>query len=81
MKLTVKFFGKHKEIVGTKRMMMEIEEGKDVEYLFEKLCEKFPKLKETKNYTFVSVGNKYASFKEILHDNDEISFFPPVGGG
>jgi len=81
MKVTVKFFGKHKEIVGIGRMNMEIEGGRSVEYLFEKICGRFPRLRETKNYTFVSVNNHYAPFTEILHDGDEVAFFPPVGGG
>lgn len=81
MKVVVKFFGKHKEIVGIDSMEVEIEKGKNVEHLFEALCKKFPHLRDTKNYTIISVNNHYASFKEILHDGDNIAFFPPVGGG
>lgn len=81
MKITIKFFGKHKEIVGIKKMDMEIEEGKDIEYLFERLCKKFPELREVKDYTFISLNNCYTSFAEVLHNNDEVAFFPPVGGG
>ncbi len=81
MNVVVKFFGRHKEIVGAEKLKMEIEEEKNIEYLFEKLCEKFPRLGEVKEYTFISLNNRYASFVERLHDNDEIAFFPPVGGG
>ena len=81
MKIVIKFFGKHRDITGIEKLEMNIETMITIGRLFEDLCEKFPRLKEVKEYTLCSLNKRNAPFTEMIHEGDEITFFPPVGGG
>ena len=36
---------------------------------------------DQKEIAIIFVNGKHADFNTILHDGDEIAFFPPIGGG
>lgn len=32
-------------------------------------------------HTLIAINNDYASLDDVVHDGDEVAFFPPVTGG
>ena len=81
MKVLLKFFAAHRELVGAKQLQLELEEGLTTDDVFDRLVEEYPPLEKMKGYTFISVNHVYAKSAKVLNDGDEVAFFPPVGGG
>ena len=81
MKVKLRFYSAHREIVGTGEMEIEIEEKSTIKDVMRKLIERYPKLREIENTTLYSLNHKYAKGNEELKDGDELAIFLPVEGG
>jgi len=81
MRITVLFFAKLKEIVNTPKMSLEIAEGVCVRDLRALIGEKHPDLKKFLPSVIVSINQEFAFDDDLIVDQAEIAFFPPVSGG
>ncbi len=83
--IRVKFFATLREITGVR--MIEVEDFDDVgsllNMLYKKYGDEFKKEIETKNMILVNGKNilDLQGYETKLKDGDEVSIFPPVGGG
>ena len=78
MKIKVKFFSSHRDAVGEKEIEVEIKENSSLNDLLEMLSEKYPKLKELKGYTVLSLNHRYADGNSRMKEGDEVAIFPPL---
>jgi len=79
MKVKVKFFSVHREILGASEIAIDVDKGARIEDLLEILTKRYPNLKRVS--TFVSLNHHFAKASDELKDGDEVALFPPVGGG
>lgn len=80
MKLKILAFGITKDIFGTSKKEIEINEGADVKALKTLLEKDFPELKKLKSY-FIAVDDEYSEDSQIVTVSNEIAIIPPVSGG
>lgn len=82
--LKVIYFAKLKEIIGLSEEIIKIDKPCTIFSIIEMLKKKDKKYcKAFKDLSVVkcSINHNYAEFSEVVSDEDEISFFPPVTGG
>lgn len=81
MQITVLFFAKLKEITNTPKMSLAIAEGACIRDLRTLLGEKYPDIKNFLPSVIVSINQEFAFDDDLIVDQAEIAFFPPVSGG
>ena len=81
MKIVVKFFAMHREIIGENELELELDVGTDLKGLLEILIAKYPELAKIENNTIISLNHNYAPDDSVIQEGDEVALFPPVGGG
>jgi MoaD family protein len=81
MKVKVRFFSIHKEIVGKSQQEIVLKYDSTTQSLIDSLTSKHPRLKKAEDYTVVSLNGKLVNKPMKLKDGDEVALFPPVGGG
>ena len=81
MKITVKFFSKHRKVIGKEKIEMNISRDTKISDVLNILTEEYPELDKLRRSTLVSLNHEYTEMNKILKENDELAFFPPVGGG
>jgi MoaD family protein len=81
MKITVKFFAGHRDVVGKEKIEMNVKEDVTINDVLNSLMKRYPGLENLKEYTIASLNHSYAKLNEKLREGDELAFFPPVGGG
>ena len=78
IKLTA--FGIAKDIIGSRQMDWEIEDGTDIAQLKQQLISKFPAFAELASLSF-AVRQEYQNDDFSLSGNEEVVIIPPVAGG
>jgi molybdopterin synthase catalytic subunit len=81
MQVTVRLFARLHEVVGSRKLVRELEEGATLEDLLQELHAEFPDLRDLAARTFVALNHQLAAPSDCLHDGDEVALFPPVSGG
>ncbi|MEA2054259.1 MAG: MoaD/ThiS family protein [Candidatus Thermoplasmatota archaeon] len=81
MKIKVKFFSAHREVVGKKEIEIELKEKTGVNEMLKMLMNDYPKLRKLMDSTILSLNHNRANGTELLKDGDEVALCPPVGGG
>jgi len=81
MKITVLYFAKLKDLVPFPKMEVEIPENISVRELRSIITKQFPNLSEFLPNVIVSINQQFAFDDDIIPNNAEIAFFPPVSGG
>jgi molybdopterin converting factor subunit 1 len=81
MKITVLFFAKLKDYVPSPKMDMEVPENSNVQELRNIITKQFPNLVDVLPNVIVSINQQFAFNEDIILDQAEIAFFPPVSGG
>ncbi len=81
MQVQVTFYGVLQQIVGTRRLTVELPPGARIETLAETLVAQFPALTERLPTVAFAVGDVLASGQQPLQPDDQVALLPPVSGG
>jgi MoaD family protein len=81
MKIIVKFFAMHREIVGANEIEIDVKKGTDLNGLLDLVIATYPDLAKIRNTTLLSLNHNYAPDDYKLQPGDQVAMFPPVGGG
>ena len=79
MSIQVLFFGATADIIGQRRVEVELSPKSKAADIFEKLVADHPLL--ARHRLHFSVNQQYATGGEILNDGDEMAVFTAVSGG
>lgn len=79
MKFQVLFFGATADAVGSRDLVLDVEDGATAKFLIERLSKDHPSLANHK--LLVAVNEEYSDGDAILNDGDEIAVFTAVSGG
>lgn len=74
-------FATLRDYAGVKTLDMEIPAGMTIAGLKVQLVKSFPKLAPLKETMVAAINREYAADAQIVPQEAEIAFFPPVSGG
>ena len=80
-KVKVLFFANLRDYVGAKSVEIEIPTGTTIQRLTDLLVIKYPRLEKVKDSMMAAINREYAAGEQIIPEEAEIAFFPPVSGG
>ncbi|MEZ4770510.1 MAG: molybdenum cofactor biosynthesis protein MoaE [Caldilineales bacterium] len=77
----VRFFASVRQAAGESRVERTLARGATVADLLAALADDYPALPTASGTIYAAVNKAYAREDAVLHDRDEVAFFPPVSGG
>jgi len=81
MKITVKLFGRYKDIAGKDQIKLDILAGNTLRDVVDTFVKQYPTAEKDKSRMMVSKNKMYASFDTTIIEGDEITLSPPVVSG
>jgi len=81
MKITIRMFGRYKDITGKDQITLDISAGNTLRDVVDTFVKQYPATEKDKNRMMMSKNKMYASFDTTVNEGDEISLFPPVVSG
>jgi MoaE-MoaD fusion protein len=81
MRIKVRFFTLHRDIVGSPELELEVPAGTTLGQLWSRLGEQYPALVPATRSIMYARNELYATPDTPLEDGDEAAFIPPVSGG
>ncbi len=81
MQVHVTFYGVLQQIVGARRLTLELAEGANVRALADALADQYPALAERLPTVAFAVGDTLAEPQRPLQAGDQVALLPPVSGG
>ncbi len=79
--ITILFFATLRDMIGEKKIDLELEPGTDVAGLKNKLASRFPRVQPALPTVLVSVNKEFAFDQDEIPSGAEVALFPPVSGG
>jgi molybdopterin synthase catalytic subunit len=70
-----------RDITGRSEEAIEVDPGARLESIFERYAGEFPRLKALSSSIVLASNQQFCDRSEIVRENDEIAFLPPVSGG
>lgn len=77
----VLFFATLRDSVGTRSVDIDLPAGTTIAGLEELLVARYPHLEKMRGSMLAAVDRVYAAREQVIPENAEIAFFPPVSGG
>ena len=81
MKITVKVFGRYKDVIKKDKVQLEITEGDTLWYVVDAFVKQYPVTEKDKARMMVSKNKMYVSYDTRITEEDEITLSPPVVSG
>ena len=81
MNIRIRYFASLREVVGRNEETIIVPEGASVATVREQLLTRYPRLQTIMVRAINAVNHRYVSAETTLHENDELVFVPPMGGG
>jgi molybdopterin converting factor small subunit len=81
MKITVRVFGRYKDITGKEQVQLEILEGNTLWHVVDAFVQRYPAAKKDKKFMMVSKNKMYVSYDTMITKGDDITLSPPVVSG
>jgi sulfur-carrier protein len=81
MKIHIRYFASLRETIGQSEETLEVPEGSSVAALRSELSARYPALQAILARCISAVNRTYVDAETVLHDDDELVFIPPMGGG
>ncbi|MFQ5740570.1 MAG: MoaD/ThiS family protein [Acidobacteriota bacterium] len=79
--VTIQLFATLRDLAGQPRIELELTERVTVKALFERLIQRWPRLKDYQPVLLIAVNEEYGQWESRVGPGDEVAFFPPVSGG
>ena len=80
MKVNIIAYGIAKDIIGGKKLELDIPEGSTIHQLKEILLQQYPGFSTLRSLSF-AVGEEYREDDFLLGEASEVVLIPPVAGG
>ncbi len=77
----VLLFATLRDYVGSKIIELDLPREMTVKGLTDLLVTQYPRLEKAKDSMMAAINREYAADEQIIPENAEIAFFPPVSGG
>ncbi|MEE2855781.1 MAG: MoaD/ThiS family protein [Planctomycetota bacterium] len=81
MQIKVLLFASLRDLVGSEKIEVELEEGASVKDLIGAISVKYPILGERLPSTRVAVDDRFSTESDPIEANSEVALIPPVSGG
>jgi molybdopterin converting factor small subunit len=81
MKVTVRVFGRYKDITRKGQVQLEVTEGNTLKHVVDAFVTRYPAVEKDKKFMMVSKNKMYASYDTVITEGDEITLSPPVVSG
>lgn len=81
MKVTVKLFAVHRQLLGRREAQVEAPEGATIGDVWRALKAQYPQLSHLSDSVLAALNQDYAPLDTRVQPGDEIAFIPPVSGG
>lgn len=81
MRITIRFFALHRDVVGAPQIELDVDEGSTAGDVWARLGEQYPHLRPSTRSLMFAVNQAFATPDTVLHNGDEVAFIPPVSGG
>jgi len=81
MKITVRVFGRYKDITKNDVIQLNIGEGNTLGAVIDCFVKQYPETEKDKSRMMVSKNKIYASSDTVISEDDEITLTPPVVSG
>ena len=75
------FFANLKELTGIRTFNVSIPDQSTISELKKIICEEYPAVEVSLQSSIAALNHEYAADTDIVTEDDEIAFFPPVSGG
>jgi molybdopterin converting factor small subunit len=81
MRISVKLYGRYKEITGTDKIQLHITDGITLQDVINTFIKKYPSIEKDKSRMIATKNKMYISFDTTLVEGDEITISPPIVSG
>jgi molybdopterin converting factor small subunit len=81
MKITVRVFGRYKDITNKNTIQLNIGMGNTLGDVIDCFVKQYPATEKDKSRMLASKNKTYASFDTLITEGDEITLSPPVVSG
>ncbi len=81
MKICIRYFASFREITGLPEEILTVREGATVADVRALLLVRFPRIQPAMERSVCAVNRVYVATETTLHEDDELVFIPPMGGG
>jgi molybdopterin synthase sulfur carrier subunit len=81
MHIRIRYFASLREIVGQNEEILTLPAQVRISDVQAQLLARYPRLQPLLERCLCAVNRSYATADTVLHDDDELVFIPPMGGG
>lgn len=81
MQVRLLFFASLKDIVGARRLQIDVPAGATVADVLTHLESSYPRLKDYRPVVLTAINEEYVDQTARVSEGDEVAIFPPVSGG
>ena len=81
MRIKVKLFALHRELVGAEELTADLADDSTVQEAYRLLGERYPVLRGHLDFAAPAINREFTDTTRALHDGDELAIIPPVSGG
>ncbi len=81
MSIRILFFASLADATGLHEVEIAPSAHLDVGSVYDRFASDFPRLEAHRSSVLYAVNKEFAKRDTLVHDGDEIAFFPPVSGG
>jgi molybdopterin converting factor subunit 1 len=81
MQIQILLFATLKDLAGSNRLTLTLSDGATVTDVRRALITQHPRMEANVNAAIAAVNEEYAFPNDVVHNGDQVAFFPPVSGG
>jgi len=81
MPVTIRLFATLREVTGASELVRDLPAPATVAAAWDTLTHEWPALAPLRPGLSCAINAEYAKFTDVIGDDDEVAFLPPVSGG